>query len=96
MQIAIRPALNALAAFNVNPTCHNASLLVEIPVLYDILMHEEKNDWKGTYTPSVRGLCQWIHDRGDAILKKLIVHDIPPMKAAIGVEENDWQMVSCK
>jgi len=82
-----RPALQDLRIFNANPTPHNATLLVSIPVLYDVLRHED-----GKYSSDLLKLCMWVQDRATAVLEGLIVHDVPPMIPDIS-HNNEWRKV---
>jgi hypothetical protein len=86
-----RPALRDLRIFNANPTPHNATLLVSIPVLYHVLRHEDDRN-SGKYPVALLKLCTWIQDRATAVLKELIVHGVPPVKADLS-RDDEWRKV---
>ena len=88
--MSTRFALQDLHVFNQNPTSNNASLLVTIPVLYNLLQHEKK--LHAHYRLSVTQLCMWIYERGMDVLNKLLVHDTPP-NIGLGYREIDWRSV---
>jgi HD superfamily phosphohydrolase YqeK len=71
-----RPALEKLALFNEHPSEEHASALIDIPVLYDLLQHEQS--MLHGYSHSALAMCRWIHMRGSEILRTLTVHDLPP------------------
>jgi hypothetical protein len=50
--------------------------LIDIPVLYDLLQYEESMYCR--YSPSILAMCRWMYTGGSAVLKALIVHDLPP------------------
>jgi hypothetical protein len=89
--MATRLALQDLQAFNENPTAHNASRLVTIPVLYNLLKHEEKE--RLHYSTSVTLLCIWVYERGKAVLEKLLVHGSPP-DIELSYKTIEWKTVS--
>ena len=88
--MANRLALQDLQTFNRNPTSHNASRLVTIPVVYNLLMQEEKDHRH--YRTSVTKLCTWIYKRGIDVLEKLLVHGTPP-DIELPYKEIDWRTV---
>lgn len=69
-----RPALKELARFVEEPSTKNASHLVCIPVLYDVLQHHKPKP----YPTNLLNLCGWLHKRGRDILGQLIIHKIDP------------------
>lgn len=87
-----RPALEDLALFISSPTKRAASRLVNIPALYDVLKHEEMYSG-GTYPPVLLRVCQWLYDRGNAVLTKLIIHKAPPINCGIEARDDSWQKV---
>jgi hypothetical protein len=89
--MATRPALQDLQVFNQNPTSQNASRLVTIPVLYNLLKHEEKQH--SHYWKAVTQLCAWVYNRGIEVLKKLLIYE-PPSKLELRHEEIGWEIVS--
>jgi hypothetical protein len=76
LQMITRPALTKLESFNNHPCKDHASALIDIPVLYDLLQYEESMYRR--YSPSILAMCRWMYMGGNAILKALIVHDLPP------------------
>jgi hypothetical protein len=90
--MANRPALQDLHDFIKDPNTINASRLVTIPALYNVLKHEEKNG--GNYPSSLIALCRWIHERGKAVLSQL-VHESPPKKIDSPYDAIGWETVSC-
>jgi hypothetical protein len=85
-----RPALAALGLFNQDPTTFNASLLVCIPTLYDVLKYEEQLNGLA-YSAMLLGVCKWLHERASTVLQKLIVHGVPPVYSV--TYETDWRKV---
>ncbi|KAG6810248.1 hypothetical protein H0H92_012733 [Tricholoma furcatifolium] len=69
LQVANQLALEALGTFNADPTLENMSLLLEIPCLYHVLIHEQQK--MGIFSSDTLGVCQYIHDRGLRTLGKL-------------------------
>jgi hypothetical protein len=90
MQLITRPALRDLAIFIAEPSVRNASRVVSIPVLYDILKHEEQN---GQYPATIRQVCKWLHDRAALVLQLLIIHGIPPSDPTAVEMGGDWRKV---
>jgi hypothetical protein len=88
--MATRPALNDLSIFVNEPTARNTSRLVNIPIVYDILKYEKVNN-AGLYSTTFLCVCKWLHERGSAVLAKLIMHDMPPV--VVMTEDIDWQKV---
>ena len=85
-----RPALQTLGIFNSTPTIHNASQMVCIPVLNDLLRYEEiHNGWP--YSAILCGVCIWVHKCAATVLQGLVVHGAPP--TSLLVDELDWQKV---
>jgi hypothetical protein len=96
LQMANRASLRILQDFNKDPTIKNASRLVTIPALYNVLTREVPVQAleNGQYPEIWVLLCQWVHDRGQTVLQKLLVHENPPV---INVPYNkiNWESVSC-
>lgn len=88
--MATRPALQDLQVFNQNPTPQNASRLVTIPVLYNLLKHEGKP--LSHYRKPVTQLCAWVYNRGIEVLQKLLIYE-PPSKIELPYEEIGWEIV---
>jgi hypothetical protein len=59
LQLANRPALSCLANFVIQPSPLNASRLVGIPCLYEVLTHHEQRN--EPYPPDLLSLCKWIY-----------------------------------
>jgi hypothetical protein len=93
LQLATRTALDELASFISSPTPTNASQLVSIPSIYDILKLEHVRD-REQYKNSTLSLCKWIHDRGRAVLRKLLDQVESPIEVRQGLEHEDWRSVS--
>jgi hypothetical protein len=87
-----RPALDDLDLFNNNPTFHNASRLVNIPALYNILSHKETHN--RSYSKMLLSVCKWLWERGRTVLEKLIIHPAPPMDQVVQEQDSDWQKVN--
>lgn len=86
-----RPALAELARFVETPSAINASRLVGIPAVYDVLKYHANNP---TFPEPVIGLCRWLHMRGNTILQQLMVHSMEPIKEGEAFEELDWRKVN--
>lgn len=92
LQMANRPALEDLFTFNRDPTPYNASRLVGIPVLYNLLKEEGRRG--SMVSSSVVLLCEWIYRRGQKILKLLIVHRAPSREVnMVPAAARDWEEV---
>jgi hypothetical protein len=90
LQMANRSALSCLSNFVINPSPVNASCLVGIPSLYEVLSyHEQKNE---PYPEDVLLLCKWVYARGQEVLNKLIVNAAPPLDEGANIS-NEWQKV---
>jgi hypothetical protein len=87
--MATQSALKDLANFNTKPTVHNASLLVSIPALYDVLKYEETRK-QGQYTVTVLGVSRWIEEWGKAVLQKLVGRVDLPLIAVSVAADGDW------
>ena len=85
-----RLALDALHDFLTDPTTHNASFLMDIPSLYDILRHEYA--LHGVYSNAIMSVCRWIYKRGRSILDQLLVHESLPLQGDIQ-SEGSWKTV---
>jgi hypothetical protein len=88
--MANRSALSCLANFVIQPTSRNASQLVGIPSLYEVLSYHEQK--KEPYPEDVISLCKWIYARGWEVLSKLMVNKVPPLDEG-AKSSNDWQKV---
>lgn len=86
-----RPALTELARFIETPTAINASWLVGIPAVYDVLKYHAKDL---SFPEPVLGLCRWLYTRGSTILEQLVVHTMEPIKDGEVFEELDWRKVN--
>jgi len=85
-----RPALKELGRFNLDPTPVNASRLLSIPSIYNVLQFETP---KGPYSASLLAVLQWICFRGDEVLKKLVKHEAPPSQPSAADLNGGWKMV---
>ncbi|KAF8869960.1 hypothetical protein BD779DRAFT_1409557, partial [Infundibulicybe gibba] len=70
LQMAIRSALDLLNIFTQNPNTTNASALVNIPALHDVLKYEFRL-YKRAST-SIIDICKWVVQRGRTVLAKLL------------------------
>lgn len=86
-----RSDLHHLGEFIKSPNLRNASMLVGIPSLIEVL-----NLKSAPYSPELLGLCKWMHTVGKMVLKMLFrgqkedaVDDI----INDSVSEEDWRKV---
>lgn len=87
-----RPALVCLGTFNKEPSAKNASSLVGIPALQEVLqLHSEP------YDEDLLGLCRWLHLMGQNVMTRLFhginigtMETIPEDSLV----EQDWRKVS--
>jgi hypothetical protein len=89
-----RPALTALNDFITSPSTHNASRLMDIPSLYDLLQYE--HTVRKGYSEALISMCSWIHDRGRSVLDELLRHAVrasPPVQNDIHSEDL-WSKVT--
>jgi hypothetical protein len=90
LQMANRPALEELARFVEEPSTKNASRLVCIPVLYDVLKYHEPKP----YPTNLLNLCAWLHKRGHDVLGQLIIHKIDSNIEQLEAKtDEDWKKV---
>ncbi|KAJ7713123.1 hypothetical protein B0H14DRAFT_2413980 [Mycena olivaceomarginata] len=93
LQMANKSALDALQAFVTQPSVRNASALVEIPVLHELLSHE--NDLILPFPPITLQICEWILNRGRMVLGSLIKGPEPPMVRQVEKPWTEVRQVSC-
>ncbi|KAJ7065152.1 hypothetical protein B0H15DRAFT_794587 [Mycena belliarum] len=94
LQMANLDGLNALQDFLKNPSRLNASALVNIPVLHELLEYEFRQH--GLLSADVLEVCHWITDRGDFILGWLKEHSTPPLQlTATNCIEKPWTDTGC-
>lgn len=86
-----RPALKELSRFIKDPSAVNASRLVGIPAVYDVLKYHATDP---CFPEPVLGLCRWLYKRGDTVLGQLMVHTMEPIEEDNVFEELDWRKVS--
>ncbi|KAJ7210569.1 hypothetical protein GGX14DRAFT_394766, partial [Mycena pura] len=90
LQMTTKPALDALEAFITAPTHRNASILVEIPAVHELLSYEKG---LGNAFPEITmDVCRWILNRGRAVLNSLVKGPQPPKMPDSSVEK-PWQQV---
>ncbi|KAJ7029208.1 hypothetical protein C8F04DRAFT_963204 [Mycena alexandri] len=92
LQFTTATALDLLESFVLNPTPRNASALVDIPAIREVLTYEI--GLSGNIPPLLVSVCQWILNRGRMILNELIKYDEPPRIAA-GTAEKSWKETGC-
>lgn len=90
--MAIRSALDLLDVFTQNPTAVNASALVNIPALHEVLDYEFR--LYQTASPTMIDVCQWIVCQGRSTLAKLLVYPAPELDSAALEDNTDWHTVS--
>jgi hypothetical protein len=87
-----RPSLTVLKTFNEQPSRLNASALICIPSLYNVLKLEEERG----YSKGLLGVCGWIQRHTESVLHSLItntgpaIDDIPSNSCH---ELEDWRLV---
>jgi hypothetical protein len=84
------PAMDALEAFVLNPTQTNASALVEIPAIHELLCHEKM---LGPFSDITVAVCRWILNRGRIVLNTLTKGPELP-RIPDGNLEKPWMEVS--
>ncbi|KAF8870485.1 hypothetical protein BD779DRAFT_1455395 [Infundibulicybe gibba] len=92
LQMAIRSALDLLDIFTQYPTTENASALVNIPVIHDVLTHEFRLYQRAS--ASMISVCSWIVQRGRLVLAKLLVYPAPEHDGAVLGSDTHWAKVS--
>ena len=91
LQMTTRPALNTLKGFIANPTTRHASLLIDIPTLYDLIRYE--HGLHKEYPDALISMCKWIYERGISVLGQLLVHSSPLVR--LGKQsEGEWSKVT--
>lgn len=93
MQMMTRPAILALGNFLKDRRKTPSSTLVDIPILRKVL---EGVTEAQQYPKNLLGLCQWMYERGQTVLGKLLVHTRPPDSEKLNLmeEEGAWRRVS--
>ncbi|KAJ7359242.1 hypothetical protein DFH08DRAFT_769127 [Mycena albidolilacea] len=92
IQMTTKPAQDALEAFVTAPTARNASMLVEIPAVHELLSYEKG---LGNAFPDITvDVCRWILNRGRAVLNSLIKGPQPPELLDSGVQK-PWEQTGC-
>ncbi|KAG6809113.1 hypothetical protein H0H92_001569 [Tricholoma furcatifolium] len=94
LQIANQRALEALSTFNESPTVENMTRLLEIPCIYNVLMHEHHTT--GYFSADTLGICRWMHPRGQSLLCKLKekTAGVPPMTTSAA--DQDWEWIKVR
>ncbi|KAJ6477493.1 hypothetical protein DFH09DRAFT_951952 [Mycena vulgaris] len=98
LQMANSDALGALDDFIKSPTRINASALINIPVLYDVLEHEfgkiNASNQEQELPPDILAICRWIGERGKTVLGwlKKNIGALPNVSACI---EKPWMETGC-
>ncbi|KAJ6542680.1 hypothetical protein B0H19DRAFT_957773 [Mycena capillaripes] len=85
LQMTTKPALDALEIFVTAPTFQNASSLVEIPAIHELLSHEKVMG--EAYSARTMEICRWILNHGRTVLSSLIKGPEPPRMCADTVEK---------
>lgn len=86
-----RPALVSLEVFNAEPSEKNASALVAIPALLEVLQL-----YSAPYDDDLLGLCHWLHLTGRHVMTRLFHGiDIRTMETIPedSLVEQDWRKV---
>jgi hypothetical protein len=83
-------ALYDLNLFNGNPSPQNASRLLSIPVVFNLL--KEEGQGGNPYPEWLLDICRWLFNRGNKILNILLQHDVP-LNSMAEVAQDDWETV---
>jgi hypothetical protein len=83
--MTIKPALDALETFVTTPTPRNASVLVEIPAVYELLSYKKGLGY--TFSQITVDVCQWILNRDKMVLDSLIKGPEPMKLPDHGIEK---------
>ncbi|KAJ7787748.1 hypothetical protein B0H14DRAFT_2537253 [Mycena olivaceomarginata] len=92
LQMTTKPALDALEAFVTALTPRNASVLVEIPAIHELLSYEK--GLGNTFPQITVDVCRWILTRGRMVLDSLTKGPEPTKMPDRGVEKL-WQETGC-
>ncbi|KAF7363765.1 hypothetical protein MSAN_01034300 [Mycena sanguinolenta] len=92
LQMATKPALDMLQTFVNQPTYQNATALVEIPAIHELLTHEKHPT--NPFPRRTIEVCRWIVDRGRMVLNSLLKGPEPP-KIAEDRAEKPWMETGC-
>lgn len=92
LQLATRATLGVLGIFIASPTAQNASQLVCIPALYNLLVLE-RDRRTGVYSEAVLSLSCWIYIRGMEVLKTLKKYDALPVEPPSSISKLNWRAV---
>lgn len=91
LQMVTRPSLKLLSSFVGHPTNENASLLVIIPAIYNVLRLEEKRG--RAYPSDLLGVCRWLVERANVVLAAVVIHPAPLVDKEIDTGNMDWREV---
>lgn len=87
--------MKTLNEFLQDPTPFNASRLISIPALYQVLKAEKLNG--GTYPSPILEMARWMYDRAQDVLKVLVDHGRRLSTGSEGSGAKDhWQEVRVK
>ncbi|KAG6827240.1 hypothetical protein H0H92_012650 [Tricholoma furcatifolium] len=89
-QMATRPALAKLKNFNEDPCINNATLLLDIPCIYNVLMHELASTGN-KFSSQTLGVCQWLYECGVTFLEMLNFDDVPAKNLNAMNSDGGWK-----
>jgi hypothetical protein len=90
LQMIPNPAIQAIQAFNENPTAETLQALKTIPSLYRALRLEAwQVEGNPKFSAELLGTCLWLQQRAEIVLKSLIQHSADPPDGFVRAED-DW------
>ncbi|KAK7030574.1 hypothetical protein R3P38DRAFT_3511249, partial [Favolaschia claudopus] len=92
LQMANVPALKVLEDFTQAPQVNNATRLLNIPVLHDILLFEFSHSTN--VSNDILAVCSWLLERGRTVYNWLSVNS-PTLTLAVQCIEKPWTETGC-
>ncbi|KAJ7233197.1 hypothetical protein C8J57DRAFT_1195912 [Mycena rebaudengoi] len=93
LQTVTMKAAEALKIFLQSPTAANASTIIDIPILHDLLAHELLS--ASAFSEDVLAICRWLHERTTTVFSWLSATNttLPP-SPSVGIEK-PWTETGC-
>ncbi|KAL0057912.1 hypothetical protein AAF712_015434 [Marasmius tenuissimus] len=93
-QMVSARSLPALRDFVERPGWVNATKLVDIPAVYNVLEAERKF-FGEKYPADLLSVCQWLADRGTEVLTKLTALRLGELPISVSEGVHDWKSTGC-
>jgi hypothetical protein len=88
------PSIQAIKAFNENPTVETLQTLKTVPSLYRALRLEAwQVEGNPKFSAELLGTCLWLQQRAETVLKLLIKHGADPPDGFVRPEDNWFKVM---